>query len=166
MSYPFLLCGANNNGFPAVESAICPHLPGKVPQAEGRVPGSRQSKLSIGGDDHITHKVRVAPQGALGGAIVSLITGQLPHDDGLVWKMNTNFTWAWCLCFFYLKCTHTMTAGHTSNRKTWQIDTQSHRLCGWHTIISTWVLSAFEHTRLLYNQRVYHRLGRIHVSQS
>ena len=57
---------------------------GEVPQSQGAVPGSRQGKLSIGGDDNITHKVRVALQSTLGGTIAGLITGQLPHDDRLV----------------------------------------------------------------------------------
>lgn len=84
-----LLRGTAHNVIPMREQlndASLLHLRAEVPQAEGRVPGSGQSKLTIGGDDHITHKVRVARQGALGGAIVSLITGQLPHDQRLVWK--------------------------------------------------------------------------------
>lgn len=60
------------------------HLRGEIPQTEGPIPGTRQSKLSIRGDDNITYKVRVTLQGALGDAIVGFITGQLPHDDGLV----------------------------------------------------------------------------------
>lgn len=61
-------------------------LRGEVPQAEGSVPGSWESKLAIWGDDNITHEVRVTPQGALGDAVVGLITGQFPHDDRLVWE--------------------------------------------------------------------------------
>ena len=57
---------------------------GEVPQSQGAVPGSGQGKLSIGGDDNITHKVRVALQSTLGGTIAGLVTGQLPHDDRLV----------------------------------------------------------------------------------
>lgn len=64
------------------------NLRGEVPQTEGPIPGTRQGKLSIWGDDNITYKVRVALQGALGDAIVGFITGQLPHDDRLVWKTN------------------------------------------------------------------------------
>lgn len=64
------------------------HSPGEIPQAEAAVPGAGQGELSIRGDDHITYKVRVASQSALGDAIVGLITGQLPHDDRLVWKTN------------------------------------------------------------------------------
>lgn len=93
-----LLHGTTHNVIPTREQlndASLLHLPAEVPQAEGRVPGSGQSKLTIGGDDHITHKVRVARQGALGGAIVSLITGQLPHDQRLVWKTKKKTTLAY-----------------------------------------------------------------------
>lgn len=60
------------------------HLRSKVPQAQGAIPSSRQSKLSIWRDDNIANEVRVAFQGALGDAIVGFIPGQLPHDDRLV----------------------------------------------------------------------------------
>lgn len=62
------------------------HLPGKVPKAEGAIPSSRQSKLSIWRDDNVTNEVRVPSEGALGDAIVGFIPGQLPHDDRLVWE--------------------------------------------------------------------------------
>lgn len=91
-----LLHGAINNGIPTREQLndlSLLHLRAKVPQAEGRVPSSWQSKLTIGGDDHITHKVRVARQGALGDAVVGLITGQLPHDQRLVWEIKTNLAY-------------------------------------------------------------------------
>lgn len=66
------------------------NLLGEVPQTQGAIPGARQSKLAVWGDDNITYKVRVAPQGALGDAVVGLITGQFPHDNGLVWKVEQN----------------------------------------------------------------------------
>lgn len=59
---------------------------GEVPQPQGAIPGARQRKLPIGGDDHIADKVRVAAQGALRDPVVGLISGQLPHDDGFVWE--------------------------------------------------------------------------------
>lgn len=59
---------------------------GEVPQPESLVPGPRQGKLSIGGDDNVTHKVRVPLHCALGDTVAGLVTGQLPHDDRFVWK--------------------------------------------------------------------------------
>lgn len=94
------------------------HLRAKVPQAEGRVPSSWQSKLSIGGDDHITHKMRVTPQRALGDSIVGLITGQLPHDERLVWKRNKTLdTWHDDSIHFKAKYTYTMTPDCAPYRK-------------------------------------------------
>ncbi len=46
-------------------------------------PGARQGELTIRRDHNITHKVGMALQSTLGDTIVCLITGQLPHDDGL-----------------------------------------------------------------------------------
>lgn len=58
----------------------------QVPEAQRAVPRAGQSKLAIGGDHHVAHKVRVSSQSTLGDAVVRLISGQLPHDDGLICK--------------------------------------------------------------------------------
>jgi hypothetical protein len=56
----------------------------KVPQAEGMVPGRRQSKLTVGGDDDIGNKVVVSMKYAFGVAVRIFIASQLPDNDGLV----------------------------------------------------------------------------------
>jgi hypothetical protein len=56
----------------------------EIPEAQRSVPGAREGKLTIRGDNNITNEVGVTSQSTLWYAIVGLISGQLPHDDGLV----------------------------------------------------------------------------------
>jgi len=57
----------------------------EVPKTEGLVPGSGQSKLTIGGDDNILDGRVVSVKRLLGDTEVALsIVGQVPDDDGLV----------------------------------------------------------------------------------
>lgn len=60
----------------------------EIPETKSAVPRARQSKLAVRGDDHIADEVRVATQSALGDAVVRLVTGQLPHDDALICRME------------------------------------------------------------------------------
>ena len=57
---------------------------GKLPEAEGLVPGRGQSVGTVGGDHTVGDDVRVAVEGALGVAVRGLITGKVPDDEGLV----------------------------------------------------------------------------------
>lgn len=66
------------------QSQVSSYLRCEIPEAKGSIPGARKGKLAIRGDDHITDKVGVAPQSSLWDAVVSLVSGQLPHDDGFV----------------------------------------------------------------------------------
>ena len=60
-------------------------LPGaQIPQAQVLVPGAGQGKVSVRGENHVGHKVRVAVQSLLGDAVLTVLTGQLPHDQRLV----------------------------------------------------------------------------------
>lgn len=59
---------------------------GEVPEAQGAVPGTRERKLPVGGDDHVADEVRVTAQSSLGDPVVGLVAGQLPHDDGFIWE--------------------------------------------------------------------------------
>lgn len=56
----------------------------EIPEAQRSIPGAGEGKLTVRGDDDIADKVGVTPQSSLWYAIVGLIPGQLPHDDGLV----------------------------------------------------------------------------------
>lgn len=74
----------------------------QIPQAEGTVPGSRQSKLPVGGDHQILNKVGVASQvrpriirnrlptkSLLGSSVVLLaLSCDVPQHDGLVCNLE------------------------------------------------------------------------------
>lgn len=60
----------------------------KVPETEGVVPGRRESKLAVGGDDDVGHEVVVAAEDALGVTVLVVLTRQLPDDDGLVCEVH------------------------------------------------------------------------------
>ena len=87
---------------------------GQVPQTEGAVPGTGETELAIGGDDDVTDEVRVTVQSAFWDAILAksgvlehvsrqeialdrsnlpFLTGQLPHDDGLVTGGREEHVW-------------------------------------------------------------------------
>jgi hypothetical protein len=56
---------------------------GNLPQAKGGIPRAGKGELAIGTDDNIRHEVVVALQGAASIAVVLLLAGKGPHDDGL-----------------------------------------------------------------------------------
>ena len=56
----------------------------KVPETKGVVPRRGEGELAVRGDDNIRDEVVVAGEDALGEAVLVLVTGQLPDDDGLV----------------------------------------------------------------------------------
>ena len=62
----------------------------QVPQAEGVIPRTGKSKLTVRRDDDIRNKVAVSVKGLLGETIRVLITSQLPDDDGLVCVTKKN----------------------------------------------------------------------------
>lgn len=66
---------------------------GKVPEAESSVPRSGESELSIGGDDNVADEVGVSLKTALGDTVLSVFTGQVPHDDGLVTGSGEEHVW-------------------------------------------------------------------------
>jgi hypothetical protein len=59
-----------------------------LPQPQGTIPTSTQCELSVTGNDHIRHKVRVSPQGTLGITVGIILAGrrvgETPADDGFV----------------------------------------------------------------------------------
>ena len=57
---------------------------GEIPETEGLVPGSGEGKVSVGGEDDVADKVAMAVETLLGDAVVGVVPGQLPHDQGLV----------------------------------------------------------------------------------
>lgn len=58
---------------------------GQIPQAQGLVPGTGQSVVTIGGQNDVTDEVRVTIQTLLGETVVGVfVTGQLPDNQGLV----------------------------------------------------------------------------------
>lgn len=57
---------------------------GQVPQAQGLVPGSGQGVVAVRGEHDVADEVRVAVQTLLGYAVVVLVAGQLPDNQGLV----------------------------------------------------------------------------------
>lgn len=57
---------------------------GQVPEAQCVIPGARQGKLSIRGDHDVLNEVRVSLQRAASEAVAALLTGQVPHQDGLI----------------------------------------------------------------------------------
>lgn len=58
----------------------------QVPETESVVPGRREGELAIRRDDNIGDKVVVAVENSLGVAIRVLIAGQLPDDDGFIYR--------------------------------------------------------------------------------
>lgn len=56
----------------------------QVPEAQSGVPGSGQGELTIGGDDGVLDKVVVSTESAASKAVLKLLTGQAPDNDGLV----------------------------------------------------------------------------------
>lgn len=74
-------------------TSVADELPGgqtsvEVPEAEGVVPRGRKGKLTVRGDDDVGHEVVVAVEDLLGETKVTVLTGQLPDDDGLVCKRS------------------------------------------------------------------------------
>lgn len=57
----------------------------EVPEAEGVIPGRRQSELAVRRDNDIRNEVVVAMKDALGVAVGVLVAGQLPDNDSLVY---------------------------------------------------------------------------------
>jgi hypothetical protein len=57
-----------------------------LPQSQSAVPRARQSILSIRRDDNIRNEVVVSAERSAGVAVVSFLTGQSPHQDGLLKK--------------------------------------------------------------------------------
>lgn len=58
---------------------------GQVPQTQGLVPRAGQGVVAVRRQHHIADEVAVAVQALLRNAVVGLVTGQLPDDQGLVW---------------------------------------------------------------------------------
>ena len=56
----------------------------QVPKTKGLIPGSRESKLSIRGDDNVFNEVIVAVKRLLGESIVDIIAGQVPYQHSLI----------------------------------------------------------------------------------
>lgn len=56
-------------------------------------PRSRESELTVRGNDNILHKVVVASQGTLGDTIVFFIAGKLPHNNSLVTGRREDGVW-------------------------------------------------------------------------
>lgn len=65
---------------------------GQVPQTQGLVPGTGQSVVAVRRQNNVADEVAVAVQTLLGDTVVGFVTGQLPHDQGLVWKMEIENT--------------------------------------------------------------------------
>lgn len=57
---------------------------GQIPQTQGLVPRAGQSVVAVGRQHNVTDEMAVTVQTLLGNAVVGLVTGQLPHDQGLV----------------------------------------------------------------------------------
>lgn len=62
----------------------------KIPEAQGRIPGARQSELAVGGDDDVVDEVGMARQPALGDAVRAAFFaaggffGEVPDKDRFV----------------------------------------------------------------------------------
>lgn len=56
----------------------------KIPKPQGFVPGSRESIVSVRGEDNVTDEMRVSLQSFLGHSIVGVIPCQLPDDEGVI----------------------------------------------------------------------------------
>ena len=54
-----------------------------LPQTEGGIPWAGQGEVSIRGDHDVRNEVVVASEGTLGEAVVAVLTGKSPADDGL-----------------------------------------------------------------------------------
>lgn len=64
-----------------------------VPKTEGGVPRSRKGKLTIGRDHDIRHKVVVATERSAGESIVSILSGESPHNHSLmILSLQFNFS--------------------------------------------------------------------------
>lgn len=57
---------------------------GQIPQAQGLVPRAGQGVVAVRRQHNIADEVAVAVQALLSNAVVGLVTGQLPDDQGLV----------------------------------------------------------------------------------
>jgi len=57
---------------------------GEVPEAELAIPRAGEAELTVGRDHNVLDVVSVADEGATGEAVVTLLTGELPDEGGLV----------------------------------------------------------------------------------
>lgn len=57
----------------------------QVPESEGVVPRRGESELSVGGDDNVGDEVVVSLEDLLGVTVRSVVSGELPRNDGLVY---------------------------------------------------------------------------------
>lgn len=57
----------------------------KVPQPKGVVPRGRKSKLAVGRDGNVGHKVVVTVENLLGETVQVVLSGELPSNDSLVY---------------------------------------------------------------------------------
>ena len=58
----------------------------QVPETEGVIPRSGESELAVGGDNDIGNEVVVSVENAFRITEPILISGQLPNDDGFVYR--------------------------------------------------------------------------------
>ena len=56
----------------------------EVPEPQVLVPGAGEGEVTVGGEDHVGDEVRVAVEPLLGHSVLTVLAGQLPHDQGLV----------------------------------------------------------------------------------
>ena len=56
----------------------------EVPEPQVLVPGAGEGEVSVRGENYIGHEVRVSVEPLLGHSVLTVLTGQLPHDQGLV----------------------------------------------------------------------------------
>jgi len=56
----------------------------QISKSEGSIPGTRERKLTVGGNDDVLDKMRVACQTTPRKAVVPLFPSQVPRDDTLV----------------------------------------------------------------------------------
>ena len=71
--------------------STCSEASVEVPKAECMVPGGREGELAVRGNDDIRDKMIVATKDAFWVAIRILVTGELPHDDCLVYANKNVF---------------------------------------------------------------------------
>lgn len=62
----------------------------QIPQTQRFVPRARQSVASVRGKNHIIDEMRMSMQTLQRGAVAVLLTGQLPHDQGLIYIIELN----------------------------------------------------------------------------